>query len=250
VIALISDVHSNLQALEAVLADIDHVGGEGVRIWCLGDTTGYAAQPAECLDLVLERCEVVLAGNHDLAIVGDHRVTEEGVPGLFDGGPGAGIALARQVLGGERIARLAELRPSALLDNVELHHGSDRDPIWEYVRTAETATAHLLQQQRELGAVGHTHMPLLWELAPGAAAAIGGLMPAGSRIVLERGITRVFNPGSVGQPRDKDPRAAWASIDAGTLTFHRVEYDVAGAQATIRAAGLPAETADRLELGW
>lgn len=249
-IAFISDVHSNLAALEAVLADIHAVGGADARIWCLGDTVGYAAQPAECLDLVLDRCEVVLAGNHDLAVSGDERASEDVVPGLFDGGPGAGIALARQVLGSERIARMQSLEPSALLDNVELHHGSDRDPIWEYVRTAETATAHLRAQQRELGAVGHTHMPLLWELPADAEAASGGLMPGGSSILLERGTARVFNPGSVGQPRDRDPRAAWASLEAGVLTFRRVDYDIAAAQASIRAAGLPTETADRLELGW
>jgi diadenosine tetraphosphatase ApaH/serine/threonine PP2A family protein phosphatase len=249
-IALISDVHSNLPALEAVLADIRRLGGADARIWCLGDTTGYAAQPAECVDLVLEHCELVLAGNHDLAVTDDARVLQAEVPGLFEGGPGAGIALAKRVLGPERIARLATLEPSALLDNVELHHGSDRDPVWEYVRTDATATSHLLQQQRDLGAVGHTHMPLLWELAPGAAVATGGTMPGGSSVVLERGSKRVFNPGSVGQPRDRDPRAAWASLDGGVLTFHRVEYDIRAAQAAIRAAGLPADTAERLELGW
>jgi diadenosine tetraphosphatase ApaH/serine/threonine PP2A family protein phosphatase len=253
VIALISDVHGNLPALEAVLAEIDELGraqGEPVRIWCLGDTVGYAAQPAECVDLVRARCEVVLAGNHDLAVVGDARVNRDAVPGLFNGGPGAGIAYAVRTIGPERMAWLAGLEPSRLLDNVELHHGSDRDPIWEYVRTEESATAHLKLQQRELGAVGHTHMPLLWELPDGAAGAKGGLMPDGSSIVLERGAKRVCNPGSVGQPRDRDPRAAWAVLDRGTLSYRRTAYDIERAQASIRAAGLPSETADRLALGW
>lgn len=248
-IALISDVHGNLPALEAVLADIGALAPD-VRIWCLGDTVGYAANPAECVDLVRARCEVVLAGNHDLAVVDDPRVSRDAVPGLFTGGPGAGIELAARTLGPERIAWLATLEPSRLLDNVELHHGSDRDPIWEYVRTVETATAHLQGQQRELGAVGHTHMPLLWELPPGADEAHGGLMPEGSSIVLERGTRRVFNPGSVGQPRDRDPRAGWAVLDRGTLSFRRTTYDIERAQAAIRAAGLPSETADRLALGW
>jgi diadenosine tetraphosphatase ApaH/serine/threonine PP2A family protein phosphatase len=253
VIALISDVHGNLPALEAVLADIDALGqqrGEAVRIWCLGDTVGYAAQPAECVDLVRARCEVVIAGNHDLAVTGDPRVSRDEVPGLFNGGPGAGIAFAVRTIGPDRMAWLASLEPSRLLDNVELHHGSDRDPIWEYVRTAESATAHLMQQQRELGAVGHTHMPLLWELPPGQRQAHGGLMPSDSSVVLERGAKRVFNPGSVGQPRDRDPRAAWALLDRGTLTFRRTAYDIERAQDAIRAAGLPSETADRLALGW
>lgn len=247
-IAVISDVHANLQALQAVLADIRGRGCE--RIWCLGDTVGYAANPAECVDLVFAHCEVVLAGNHDLAVVGDERASAERVPGMFDGGPGAGIALARTVLGTERIQRLAALQPQALLDNVELSHGSSRDPIWEYVRSAEVATEQLRDQQRELAAVGHTHMPLLWELADGAAEALGGTMPDGTSIVLERGTRRVFNPGSVGQPRDRDPRAAWVLLDGGTLSFHRTAYDIAGARAAIVAAGLPTETGERLELGW
>jgi len=247
-IAVISDVHSNLQALQAVLADIH---GRGcTRIWCLGDTVGYAANPAECLDLVFEHCEVVLAGNHDLAVVGDDRASSERAPGMYDGGPGAGIALARNVLGAERIARLATTEPQAVLDNVELSHGSSRNPIWEYVRTAELATAQLHDQVRELAAVGHTHMPLLWELAPGAPEAVGGMMPDGTSVVLERGTKRVFNPGSVGQPRDRDPRAAWALLDGGTLSFHRTDYDIPAARAAIVAAGLPSETGERLELGW
>lgn len=248
-IALISDVHGNLPALEAVLAAIDARDPEA-RIWCLGDTVGYGAHPAECVDLVRSRCEVVLAGNHDLAVAGDPRSAEQVEPGLWSGGPGAGIRHALATLGDERIHWLRTLEPSRLLDNVELHHGSDRNPVWEYVRTVEIATGHLQAQQRELGAVGHTHMPLLWELAPGAASAEGGLMPDGSSIVLHRGTRRVFNPGSVGQPRDRDPRAAWATLHRGTLAFHRVEYDIERARSAIVAAGLPQETGDRLALGW
>jgi diadenosine tetraphosphatase ApaH/serine/threonine PP2A family protein phosphatase len=249
VIALVSDIHSNLPALEAVLADIDSRAADA-RIWCLGDTVGYAADPAACIDLVRERCEVVIAGNHDLAVAGDPRTAEQIEPGLWQGGPGAGIRHAIATIGEERLAWLRSLEPSRILDNVELHHGSARDAVWEYVRTLETATAHLQLQQRELGAVGHTHMPLLWELPPNAEAATGGLMPADSSVVLARGTRRVFNPGSVGQPRDRDPRAAWATLDRGTLTFHRTEYDIERARAAIERAGLPQESGDRLALGW
>jgi diadenosine tetraphosphatase ApaH/serine/threonine PP2A family protein phosphatase len=249
VIALISDVHGNLPALEAVLADIDSRAPD-VRVWCLGDTVGYGASPSECLDLVRSRCEVVLAGNHDLAVAGDERAAEAVEPGLWQGGPGAGINHALHVIGEDRLAWLRTLQPSRLLDNVELHHGSDRNPVWEYVRTIESATEHLRLQQRELGAVGHTHMPLLWELEPGAKVATGGLMTAGSSVLLSRGPRRVFNPGSVGQPRDRDPRASWAALDRGTLTFHRTDYDIDRARADVAAAGLPQECGDRLVLGW
>lgn len=250
-IAVISDVHGNLPALQAVLERIDALDAQA-RVWCLGDTTGYGAHPAACVDAVRARCEVVLAGNHDLAVTRDPRVTDrDDVPGMFEGGPGAGIEHARATIGADRSAWLAALQPSALLDNVELCHGSTLDPIWEYVRTPETAAAHLRAQRRELGAVGHTHMPLLWELHEDTdELATGGLMPAGSSVVLDRGVRRVFNPGSVGQPRDRDARAAFATLDGGTLAFHRVEYDVARARADIAAAGLPPESGERLELGW
>ena len=248
-IALVSDVHGNLPALRAVLADIDALAPD-VRIWCLGDTVGYGASPAECVDLIRERCEVVIAGNHDLAVAGDPRASRDVVPGLYDGGPGAGIEHAIRTMGSERLTWLASLQPSRMLDNVELCHGSHRDPVWEYVRTPESATDHLVVQERPLGAVGHTHMPLLWELPDGATQATGGLMPSDAAVVLHRGTRRVFNPGSVGQPRDRDPRASWATLDGGTLTFRRTTYDIARARADIMAAGLPAETGDRLELGW
>lgn len=248
-IACISDVHANLPALEAVLADIERHDANA-RIWCVGDIVGYAADARECLELVFERCEVVLAGNHDLAVVGDTRIDADAVPGMFRGGPGAGIEHARRVLSAELTAQLARLEPARVLDNVELYHGSKRDPIWEYVRTAELAAEHLQLQETPLGVVGHTHIPMLWELHDGTSEATGGLMPDGSGLELTGGVKRVFNPGSVGQPRDRDPRAAWAMISGGRLSFHRVNYDIERAQAAIQAAGLPAETSERLELGW
>lgn len=248
-IAFISDVHANLPALEAVLADIDAVGC--TRTWCLGDTVGYGPYASECVDLVRAHCELVLAGNHDLAVVGSPEVDEDSVPGMFQGGPGAGIHHARRVLSGEQLAWLSSLQPTFTADaDVEACHGSRRDPVWEYVRTADSATLHLAVQERPLCAVGHTHMPLLWEQAEGGAEAIGGLMPGGTSHLLERGPRRVFNPGSVGQPRDRDPRAAWALLDRGTLSFHRVGYDVQRMRTAVTAAALPPETGERLELGW
>lgn len=247
-IALISDVHSNLPALDAVLADIEGVGCS--RIWCLGDTTGYGAHPAECVDLVLERCEVVLAGNHDLAVVDHPAASAARVPGMWQGGPGSGIAHARAMLDEPRLARLRELEPSRRLDHVDLFHASRRDPVWEYVRSPESATGHLTEQDLPLSAVGHTHVPALWELAAGEAQAVGGHMRDGMTRELGAGVRRVCNPGSVGQPRDRDPRASWALLDRGCLSFHRVTYDVQRAVAAVQAAGIAAENGERLVLGW
>lgn len=246
-IAVISDVHANLPALEAVLAQIDELGC--TRIWCLGDTVGYGPWPSECVDLVLERCEIVLAGNHERALVGDPSVTPDSVPGMFSGGPGAGLELARRVLRPQQLEWLAQLSPQRIVDEVELYHGSRRDPVWEYVRSGDVATGHLNEQQRGLSAVGHTHAQLYWELQPGAQLALGGRVEAGRKVRLDRGPRRVFNPGSVGQPRDHDPRAAWALLHDGTLEFRRTDYEIARTRAAVTAAGLPEQSGERLELG-
>jgi diadenosine tetraphosphatase ApaH/serine/threonine PP2A family protein phosphatase len=242
-IAVISDVHANLPALEAVLADIDQVA-PGVRIWNLGDTVGYGPFVNECMALVRERCEVVLAGNHDLAIGGSLAIAE------FGGSAGKGLEYADRVIDDVHRIFLRTLQPSWQVDGIELHHGSARDPIWEYVRDELVALKHLKLQETPLGLVGHSHAQLVYELPDGAEAVTGGATGDGVIVPLSVGVARVANPGSVGQPRDRDPRAAWALLEPKRLTFHRVEYDIARMQAAVEAAGLPPETGERLELGW
>ena len=233
-VSVISDVHGNLAALEAVLA----AAGEGT-VWCLGDTVGYGARPNECCALVRERAAICLAGNHDLAVRGTLDLND------FAGAAGVAARWTRGVLDDASRVFLDSLESVATADRVELFHASARDPVWEYVLSDEAAAVTLALTEAPVVLVGHSHVALRI-----STNGVGGLAPAGTEVELA-GARHLLNPGSVGQPRDGDPRAAWLALDldAGTATFHRVEYDVERTQAEIRAAGLPGMLADRLVLG-
>jgi diadenosine tetraphosphatase ApaH/serine/threonine PP2A family protein phosphatase len=235
--AVISDVHGNLAALEAVLAAIDESKPD--ELWCLGDLVGYGARPNECCTTVRRRSAICLAGNHDLAVRGTINLIE------FSGDAGIAARWTRDVLADESLAYLNTLEPSGAAHGVELYHGSARDPVWEYVLSDEAALITFVLTESQVVLVGHSHVAL--HLSTSGA---GGLAPDATRIELgdER---HLFNPGSVGQPRDGDPRAAWLELDldAAAATFHRVPYDVGRTQAEIRAAGLPDILAERLAHG-
>ena len=243
-IAVVSDIHGNLPAFDAVLADIDAHGAE--RIWCLGDTTGYGPFVNECLQRVMQRCEIVLAGNHDLAVRGDADLA------AFGGTAGVGVEYARSVIDANSSTFLAGLHPARTLEGVELYHASSRDPVWEYVRSEQSATMHLCSQGTPLSFVGHSHIQLTFALAAAdtRATAEGGPVQHGAIVHLRDDERRVINPGSVGQPRDRDPRAAWALVEPGRVTMLRVAYDIEAMRAAVRDAGLPGEVGERLELGW
>jgi predicted phosphodiesterase len=239
-VAVVSDIHSNLHALEAVLAELDRDPPD--ELWCLGDIVGYGPRPNECCALVKERAEICLAGNHDLAVCGDLD--------LLDFGGDAGIALAwtRGVLDAEADAFLAGLGPAGMRAGVALYHGSARDPVWEYVLSDDVARATIERAGVPLALVGHSHVALMAAELDGAVG--GGLAVAGTQLDLEGG-NFLLNPGSVGQPRDGDARAAYLLLDLDTrrASFRRVEYDVARTQAEIEEAGLPRGLATRLAVG-
>jgi predicted phosphodiesterase len=239
-VAVISDVHANLAALEAVLAAID--GDAADALWCLGDLVGYGPNPNECTALVEERAAVCLCGNHDLAVRGTID-TEE-----FAGDAGAAAAWTRTVLSAEAKAFLDSLEPSGKADGAALFHGSARDPVWEYVLSDESAVTTLLRTDEPVVLVGHSHVAL--EVRLHGDTLEGGLAPGGTE--LELGDARwLLNPGSVGQPRDGDPRAAYLLLDqdAASARFCRVEYDIERTQGDMRAADLPPALAARLALG-
>jgi diadenosine tetraphosphatase ApaH/serine/threonine PP2A family protein phosphatase len=238
-VAVISDVHSNLQALEAVL---DHAGSEGFEeLWCLGDVVGYGGKPSECLALVRERAAICLGGNHDLVVAGVLDIDQ------FTSDAGVAARWTRSVLTPDELEVLAALSPKGERAGISLFHGSIRDPIWEYVLTADVADASLRMQQTPIAFVGHSHVQL--SLALGETGLQGGKAEPDQEVKLEG--TQLFNPGSVGQPRDRDPRAAWLLLDteAGWARFKRSEYAIESAQADIRAAGLSVRLADRLSRG-
>ena len=243
-VAVLSDIHSNRQALEAVLAAVEQAGVD--QAWCLGDMVGYGADPDACTALVRERCDTCLVGNHDLAVLGALDIS------TFSEAAAAAVEWTRENVAEETLSFLAELEPTASQAGVGLFHASPRDPVWEYVISSDQAEAGFDAQEERVGLIGHSHIALFFCRAqdgrPGYAQ--GAQADGGLEIEIPDG-EWLLNPGSVGQPRDGDPRAAWLELDTEVWTarWHRVEYDIAAAATAIRAAGLPPALADRLEVG-
>ncbi len=239
-VAVISDIHANLHALEAVLEAIDGEGPDAV--WCLGDLVGYGPRPNECCRLVRERASVCLVGNHDLLALGADVAERDFNPDAAAAGRWTTDALAP-----EARAFLESLHPSAEAEGVALYHASPRDPVWEYVLTWEAAREAIRDSGKAVTIVGHSHVPLA--IADGRGS-IGGHAAGGTEIDLAAG-RWLLNPGSVGQPRDGDPDAAWLLLDleAPRASFRRVAYDVARTQAEIQKEGLPGALAERLAHG-
>jgi diadenosine tetraphosphatase ApaH/serine/threonine PP2A family protein phosphatase len=240
-IAVISDIHGNAQALQATLAAIEAEAPDAV--WCLGDTVGYGPRPNECCSLVQGAADVCLVGNHDLLALG-----AEVLEGDFNSDAGAAGRWTRDVLDERSRSFLSGLEPQARLDRAELFHASARDPVWEYVLGGEAALATFELTEAPLVLVGHSHVPFAVSLQGDELA--GAHAPAGTETDLSHGRS-LCNPGSVGQPRDGDPRAAWLLLDleAGRASFRRASYDVEATQADIRQAGLPGSLAERLAHG-
>lgn len=239
-VAVVSDIHSNLYALEAVLAAIEAEAPD--ELWCLGDLVGYGPRPNECCALIAERADVCLAGNHDLAVRGTIDLEE------FGGDAAVAARWTRDVLEPGAQELLDKLEPEGAAHGVALYHGSARDPIWEYVLSDEGALATLELAGSPLVLVGHSHVAL--RVVQSGDELSGGVAPAGTDLDVD-GVRALLNPGSVGQPRDGDPRAAYLllDIDAHRAGFRRAEYDVGRTQREMRDAGLPEMLAARLELG-
>jgi diadenosine tetraphosphatase ApaH/serine/threonine PP2A family protein phosphatase len=221
-----------------VLRSIDRESPDAV--WCLGDLVGYGPQPNRCCELVAERADVCLIGNHDLGVLG--RID------LEDFSPDAAAAArwTAEVLEDAPRRYLESKSPAAVVDRAELYHASPRDPVWEYVLAPEVAFLSLEATEKPLVLVGHSHIALRF----GAEQLALALCEEGTHIDLARE-RWLLNPGSVGQPRDGNAHAAWLLLDfdAGTAVYHRVEYPVEKTQAEIRARGLPEALAVRLESG-
>jgi diadenosine tetraphosphatase ApaH/serine/threonine PP2A family protein phosphatase len=238
-VAVISDIHANYHALEMVLADVDDARVDA--IWCLGDTVGYGPRPNDCCETVASRANLCLVGNHDLVVLGELAVSD------FNDEAAAAATWTADVLTEPSRTFLAGLRPLAAVEGVELFHASARDPVWEYVLTEEAARATFELTEAPLVLVGHSHVALA--LALDGEEVVGGIAPAGAELELTG--RRLLNPGSVGQPRDGDPRAAWLLLDLERrfAGFRRVAYPIERTQGEIRERGLPWALAARLERG-
>lgn len=238
-IAVFSDVHANLAALRAVLDDIERAGVT-TRL-CLGDSVGYGADPRACFDLLLESCDVLLAGNHDLAASG--RLPMDRFSGLAR----HAVHYARDLLTEPQRKALAELHDEEWWGELLLVHASPADPSeFPYVRDAEAAREQFDGRPFKAAFYGHTHMPLVFQ-DDGERVGLT-LRP---RIEIARATRYLCNVGSVGQPRDQDPRACWTLYDteARSISFRRVAYDVDASSARIKEVGLPDALAARLLVG-
>lgn len=212
------------------------------ELWCLGDLVGYGPRPNECCRAVRERAAVCLAGNHDLGVLGAIDLAE------FSGEAAEAAYWTRTIIDEEERSFLARLSPSAETRGLELYHASPADPVWGYVLTEEAAEAALEASEAPAVLIGHSHVALA--LSPENGGVGGGLAPDGaSAEFADRRF--LLNPGSVGQPRDGDSRAAFMllDLDARRAEFHRVEYPIAETQREISEAGLPSILGRRLAHG-
>jgi len=244
-VLVLSDIHANLTALERVLADAAQTGYDVV--WCLGDTVGYGPEPDECVDMVRRLSDLTVVGNHDWAAVDKMDIDD------FNPEARHAVVWTRKQLSPENWSWLRNLPGTPeTKGEFTLTHGSPKVPVWEYIQSPDIARANLEYFTTPYCLVGHTHVPALYvwregdsncrEISPtpGQALSLGG----GARIIL--------NPGSVGQPRDKDARASYAILDTDRATWQvrRVSYQVETTQAHMRVAGLPDRLINRLSFGW
>ncbi len=240
-IAVLTDVHGNRPAFEAVIADAGRAGV--AELWCLGDLVGYGAEPDACVTLAEKHCDICLAGNHDLAVV-DVLSLEE-----FSRGARIAAEWTRDTISEHTREFLLALSPEGGAYGYGLFHASPRDPVWEYVLSALAAELCFDATDFRVSFIGHSHVALSFH-RPEGEPATGSTRREGMQVDLSSG-EWLINPGSTGQPRDGDPRAAWLVLDTGawTATWRRAEYDIPGAQAAIRAARLPDSLAERLQYG-
>lgn len=253
-IGLISDPHANLPAVQSVLEDVEKFRPDAVI--CLGDFVGYGGSPNEVVAALRDRCDVSLIGNHDLAAL--ERVDLN----IFGDVAADAVTWTRDHLSQQSAGFLEALSPRGVFSGsspqggtaeIELAHASFVDPVWEYITSSGVAAWSFSSAEFDVAAVGHTHVPsVFWQSDQGIRAL--HVSPADGEIAEVRvDYGRVIlNPGGVGQPRDGDPRASWATWDSDGKVFsvHRVEYPIEVAQRTIREAGLPGVLADRLSEGW
>ena len=237
-IAVLSDIHANITALNAVIADAGTVDG----IWHLGDVVGYGPEPDAVVDRLRELGAVGVRGNHDAAACGGPEIE------WFNPDARRAMEWTRAAIGDATATWLAALPERLVHEGSELVHGSPREPIWEYVTSTGVARANLGVLEAQVGLHGHTHVPIAWIEDDGG---IQRHQPGRGSSLELRGRRALINPGSVGQPRDGDPDASYAIIDpvAGSVSWHRVAYDVGSVQRAMRGAGLPVSLSARLSVG-
>ena len=242
--AIISDIHSNLAAFRAVLQDVKTRGGVE-QIWCLGDITGYGPNPRECIHLLRQYEHICVAGNHDLGAIGEIALSD------FNDEAAVACAWTNQQLGPEDRDYIANLPLRLVKGDFTLAHGSPREPIWEYVLSISDARVNFEYFHTRACLVGHTHVPLIFEhIVKSEKYLVHETSPDKTLELMENRL--IINPGSVGQPRDGDPRASYVIYDSEYTSIHyyRVHYDIIVTQQKMREYNLPYHLITRLEHGW
>ncbi|HET8784220.1 MAG TPA: metallophosphoesterase family protein [Candidatus Limnocylindrales bacterium] len=236
--AVLSDIHSNIVALDAVLSH----AGEVDAIWQLGDVVGYGPEPDAVVARLRERGATGVRGNHDAAAIGGHEIE------WFNPEARAAVEWTRDTMSAAAKVWLSDLPERRIVDDMLLVHGSPRDPLREYVTDRAAAEDNMAVQETRHALHGHTHVPVAWMATPDRVALI---QPRESDAIELGAYRTLINPGSVGQPRDGDARASYMVLDqeASRVTWHRVAYDIDRVQAAMRAVGLPERLAARLSVG-
>jgi diadenosine tetraphosphatase ApaH/serine/threonine PP2A family protein phosphatase len=239
---IISDVHANLTALEAVLSDAAPFD----RVWCLGDVVGYGPDPNACIEVLqnLPGLQCV-KGNHDAAVSGDIRLD------AFNYEARKALDWMVSQVTTDHLKWLSSLEEKIDFDEITLVHGSPRWPIWEYVMDLRIARQNMNQFETPICLVGHTHIPCVFQMESSDVGSTRMILMA-TDMPFSLNHKSIVNPGSVGQPRDHNPKASYMVYDdEQNLWVHRrVDYDIHEVQKRIRAAGLPLRHADRLSEGW
>jgi len=240
-VLVITDIHGNQVALETVIKEADGFDA----VWCLGDVVGYGPNPNECLEIIKSQPEVIcLMGNHDAASIERMDISS------FNPEARRSVEWTRSVLTKENIEYLNERPQTAVIDQVTLAHGSPREPVFEYLLDTRAATENFDHFDNDFCFVGHTHLPVLFSMEDEDYMANLTIPPINS--VTQLNPRSIINPGSVGQPRDRDPRAAYAIFDTeeNTWDYHRVNYNIAETQKRMTKVDLPERHIYRLESGW
>ncbi len=240
-ILVISDIHGNYTALETVLAS----AGKVDAVWCLGDLVGYGPDPNECVERIKSLTRLTcIKGNHDDAVISSRNIDK------FNDDAELTVRYTRDTLKPENMKFLQKLREKVFSQTEILAHGSPRHPMWEYLVEPVVAMMNFSYFSTQLAFVGHSHLPISFTMDENGEKVIRTIHEGNSEMKLTG--RAILNPGSVGQPRDRDPRASYAIYDpeASTWNIFRVEYDIPAVQKRILAAGLPQKNAQRLEAGW
>jgi predicted phosphodiesterase len=240
-ILVISDIHSNYPALEKVLASAVTVDA----VWCLGDLVGYGPFPNECIERIAALPNLTcLLGNHDAAVSTSRDIER------FNDEASHAIYWTKREITQENLKYLSGLPETATTDWVTMAHGSPREPTWEYIIDQMSAMINFAFFDTQLALVGHSHLPLVFTVAEDGKSVTRSMLQPGKPLKIE---TRcILNPGSVGQPRDHDPRASYGILDpeAQTWEIYRVNYNIKKTQTAIEKAGLPDKLCKRLAEGW